>query len=257
MKRGRSFLAVAMVIVAGFGTIPAHADPPVTIETGPHAGCTPVQDGTLDGFKNGFASGHGYVYCGYHWATLPAKFHVVSTGAPPGFRHVVQSAAAEWNRWWPRPGLACGAIVCDGTNDSTVANTIKFGPLPAGILGQTTVTSSGLTIIRVDIVVNDAVSWRTAGGSDLFTGEEAGVAASACAGPTCKSWYDLQDLLTHELGHFVGLEDVGDQSACLADISESLDFSETMYGCFWPGDTSKRTLSWGDVAGLMRLAQDY
>jgi hypothetical protein len=91
----------------------------------------------------------------------------------------------------------------------------------------------------------------------LASGEQAGLAAAVCAGPTCNEWYDLQDVVAHELGHVVGLEDLGNEGDCLGDLGESADLSQTMYGCFWGGDTSKRSLSWGDIAGLDRIADDY
>ncbi|MCA1831573.1 MAG: hypothetical protein ABR548_00685 [Actinomycetota bacterium] len=249
MKRGKPFLAAAIVIAAAFGMLPARSDEPLhSLEASPHAGCTPASDGSLNG--------HAYLYCGYHWPSLPVKLRIATDGAPANvrqqFTHLVQNASAEWNQWWPGRGARCGAILC---TDAGAANTISFGVLPEHVLGQTIVTSEGKTITHVDVVLNIAANWQNANGSDVVTGEQAGLAASACA--TCHDWFDLQDVVTHELGHVLGLEDLGDQSHCLGDLTESVDFSQTMYGCFWPGDTSKRTLSWGDVDGLRRLSLDY
>lgn len=254
MKRGKSFLAAAVIVAAAFGMLPARAGDSIPpLETSSHAGCAPVDDGTV--------SGHAYMYCGYHWAATPVKFRVLKDGVPSSignaFQHIVDNAATEWNRWWPRKGLSCGALLCDKSTDATVANTISFGSLPEGVLGQTEVTSNGAIITQVRILLSNTVSWHAGNGIDIFTGEQSGVAASVCAGPTCKVWFDLQDVITHELGHFIGLEDLGNESECLADLAEAVDFAQTMYGCFWRGDTSKRSLGWGDIAGLYRIAQEY
>ncbi len=54
---------------------------------------------------------------------------------------------------------------------------------------------------------------------------------------------DFENIATHELGHSIGLDDLYD-SAC----SE-----ETMYGYASEGDTNKRTLEAGDIAGAQKL----
>lgn len=54
---------------------------------------------------------------------------------------------------------------------------------------------------------------------------------------------DLQNIATHEIGHGLGLADLYD-----ASTSE-----ETMYGYSSYGETSKRTLYYGDIAGIMDL----
>lgn len=54
---------------------------------------------------------------------------------------------------------------------------------------------------------------------------------------------DLQNIATHELGHFIGLSDIY-QSSC-TDV--------TMYGYSTKGETSKRTLEQPDITGLQKL----
>ena len=51
---------------------------------------------------------------------------------------------------------------------------------------------------------------------------------------------DLQNIATHELGHFFNLADIYDTSK---------DYL-TMYGFSWEGDIGKRTLAPGDIAGI-------
>ena len=52
--------------------------------------------------------------------------------------------------------------------------------------------------------------------------------------------YDVQNVATHEAGHFLNLY----------DLYGAADFQETMYGYGALGETSKRTLEWGDIAGV-------
>ena len=54
---------------------------------------------------------------------------------------------------------------------------------------------------------------------------------------------DLQNIATHELGHGVGLADL-----YITEASE-----ETMYGYSTDGETKKRTLHFGDIAGIQKL----
>ena len=54
---------------------------------------------------------------------------------------------------------------------------------------------------------------------------------------------DLQNIATHELGHSAGMADLY-TTACL---------DETMYGYSAEGETTKRTLNTGDIAGIQKL----
>ncbi len=69
------------------------------------------------------------------------------------------------------------------------------------------------------------------------------------AGPTSESELgdtsvmDLQNIATHELGHGAGLADLYDDQAS----------EQTMYGYASYGETKKRTLNTGDIAGIQAL----
>ncbi|MBA7480402.1 hypothetical protein ES707_15856 [subsurface metagenome] len=54
---------------------------------------------------------------------------------------------------------------------------------------------------------------------------------------------DLQNIVTHEFGHGVGLADLYDNKAS----------EQTMYGYATEGETKKRTLESGDIAGIQAL----
>ncbi|MBU2099923.1 matrixin family metalloprotease, partial [Candidatus Micrarchaeota archaeon] len=54
---------------------------------------------------------------------------------------------------------------------------------------------------------------------------------------------DLQNIVTHELGH----------SAGLADLYRNRCYWETMFGYGEEGETYKRTLNSGDITGIQKL----
>ncbi len=75
----------------------------------------------------------------------------------------------------------------------------------------------------VDIVFNgDDFSWSTSGESGKM---------------------DVQNIATHEIGHFLGLD----------DLYSSSDSEATMYGYAAPGETKKRTLTEDDKNGIRFL----
>jgi hypothetical protein len=64
-----------------------------------------------------------------------------------------------------------------------------------------------------------------------------------CDADSCSTKMDFPNIAIHELGHSVGLDDLYD-SGC----SEA-----TMYGYADYGETNKRTLEAGDIAGVSNL----
>jgi len=85
-------------------------------------------------------------------------------------------------------------------------------------------------IIEFDIMFDTDYTWGDAGDTDE---EHLGDLAIM----------DLQNIATHEIGHGLGLGDLYDSSAS----------EETMYGSSEYGETKKRTLYLGDIAGIQEL----
>ena len=79
-------------------------------------------------------------------------------------------------------------------------------------------------LVEWDMVFNDAFTW-----SKDATGSTAEM--------------DFENIATHELGHAVGL----------ADLYNDACSDQTMYGYSWEGDTQKRDLASGDIAGIQKL----
>jgi hypothetical protein len=85
-------------------------------------------------------------------------------------------------------------------------------------------------VIEVDTVFNSRFPWA------IFPDA-----------PDCQTSplaYDLQNIATHEFGHWVGLEDLFDSAA--KDL--------TMYGFSAGGEVKKRTLGAGDFIGRDELS---
>lgn len=111
-------------------------------------------------------------------------------------------------------------------------NTILWKKMGRSTLGATFVWYDRDTgeVVEVDTVFNKRYPWAVFANS-----------------PECQSTphaYDLQNIATHEFGHWAGLDDLYDDTA--KDL--------TMYGFSAGGEIKKRTLGSGDIAGRNELA---
>jgi hypothetical protein len=123
-------------------------------------------------------------------------------------------------------------------------NTVRFAPkgstLAGSALAVTVVTfdESG-AIVDADIVVNGGPTRKFArlgeGSEDGDEGGEKGAPGFA------KTHYDLQNVLTHEAGHFFGLDE------------NTADPEATMFITSARGETKKRDLSIDDESGLKAI----
>lgn len=79
-------------------------------------------------------------------------------------------------------------------------------------------------LLDVDTVINTYYSWSTSGAS---------------------GYYDVQDVATHEWGHWLSLLD--------DYYYETWDADNTMYEVSFTGSTYRRTLTSEDVAGILSI----
>lgn len=98
-------------------------------------------------------------------------------------------------------------------------NVVSWGAYRAGVIAVTYIWYSGSQMIETDCRMNTYYKWSLTG--------EAGK-------------MDVQNIMTHEFGHWVGLD----------DLYNDVDYWLTMYGYADFGETYKQTLGLGDINGL-------
>ncbi|MFH2139033.1 MAG: CFI-box-CTERM domain-containing protein [Candidatus Omnitrophota bacterium] len=107
----------------------------------------------------------------------------------------------------------------ENTADPRYVNTVKV----AGTIAVCVAWVSSGTIVDADIIFNGADhTWSTSGAGGAM---------------------DVQNLATHEIGHFFGLD----------DLYTAADTEKTMYGYGSTGETKKRDLHQDDIDGISAL----
>lgn len=166
-----------------------------------------------------------------HWSSesFPVPYKV-TTAPPVPFKIFREVVAASFGTWQAVRNATITFRYAGTTGKSSPAydgeNCIITGKKVSGpdVVGQSYIfysTENG-RILDVDIVLNSSYPWATDGSPKKM---------------------DVQNALTHEIGHFCGLDDLyGDE-----------DREKTMYGYINYGETKKRTLTADDAAGLAAI----
>lgn len=146
----------------------------------------------------------------------------------------LRAATGEWSRWnsnivFENDGTTTatfGADGPDGTCDdgTNVVTWKKFDPSVIGA-AVLCMDDSGKVIRDADLALNSTQHWEPISGE-----------------PDSRHSYDIQSILTHELGHWLALEDIYSPDSA----------AQTMHGSTKYGETRKRTLALGDVVGLQK-----
>lgn len=189
---------------------------------------------------NGESTCYAFIGKGVKWKDLPIDI-VIDPDNPDDLTEdfitsAISAGAEEWDTHTSAELFGSYSIVYDATWDGDPGDTpdgrneMLFGDYPtsgviavAAIWGNFIGPPSSRGITEFDILFDTDYTW-----------------GDATVNPAVM---DLQNIATHELGHGVGLDDLYD-SACSA---------ETMYGYSDYGETSKRTLEDGDIAGIREL----
>lgn len=161
----------------------------------------------------------------FHWYTT-AKYWINPKNSY-GFKtiDVVNAITASANTWDEETSYEVFSY--QGTTTRSAGrrdgyNVIAWGYYRAGVIAVTYIWYVGDKIIETDTRLNTYYRWSLTG--------EAGK-------------MDVQNIMTHEFGHWCGLDDLYDDN----------DYWLTMYGYASYGETYKRTLGLGDVLGLQAV----
>ncbi len=107
-------------------------------------------------------------------------------------------------------------------------NIVAFGKTSSSTLGVTYIRylRSSRQVVDVDTILNQNLAWNV---------------MNACVNNSTN--YDVQNILTHELGHWMGLD----------DEYTSRYVNHTMYGYGFRGETRKSTLTTGDINAVRAI----
>ena len=114
-------------------------------------------------------------------------------------------------------------------------NVITWGRAQPGVVAYAVIwyVSSTGEIVDADIVLNSYYKWGIADGDEATT--------------DLKNKFDITDIVTHESGHWSGLD----------DIYDSKYSAMTMYGYTSYGEEIKRSLEPGDIAGVQNVYTNF
>ena len=176
-----------------------------------------------------------------YWPSLCVGFSLNSQSSEhvpfDTFQNIAQRAAGEWSSLLCPKGEASLAFVEQPAVSCHKAEYDPAGPNANIILCQDSkwnYKSADNTLAKTTVTF-DAVS-----GEILDADIEVNHAYNEITTDDVKVVYDLQSILTHEFGHFVGLD-------------HSLDFDATMNATYDPGTTELRTIEEDDVGGICTI----
>ncbi|MEM3986606.1 MAG: matrixin family metalloprotease [Candidatus Methanomethylicia archaeon] len=164
-----------------------------------------------------------YKLLNFYWHTTPIKYYV-NPSNKYGFtaNQIVNIIITAANTWDNQTSTTLFQYM--GTTTKTAGrrdgiNVISWGAYKTGVIAVTYIWYIGDTIIETDTKLNTYYKWS-------LNGEPGKM--------------DLQNIMTHEFGHWCGLD----------DLYTDQDYWLTMYGYAAPGETYKRSLGLGDILGL-------
>lgn len=229
MMKKRIVLAVSLLVFLNVFVVVASAQPSLEKRVFIHYfGARPSDPGKPPK-PDDHSSHYKLLAKGFRWKVLPANYVIDPDNSQGLTEAIIVSAtvasAEEWDDHTGAELFGSYSIDHECSWDSDVPdgrNELLFGNYPqAGVIAITVIWGRSREIVEFDIMFDTDFLWGDAsGGSPVM---------------------DLQNIATHELGHGAGLGDIYHCSL------------ETMYGYSGYGETIKRDLYTGDIAGIQTL----
>jgi hypothetical protein len=203
--------------------------------------------GTLTGVLN-----PDYKYSGIHWADpTGVEYWLNPTGSDVSSGSTIAAIKAAMATWANASGPLGYDYQGTTTREAGVAdgyNVVSWADIsdkyPNAIAVTTIWYYRNHHIAEVDTVMNSDLPWSYTDPGSLpdLSGAAQPVASryTEPSGSGDPNAYDIQDIMTHEAGHWI----------MLGDLYNSKDSSLTMYGYGSKGEISKDTLAYGDERGV-------
>ena len=179
-----------------------------------------------------------YKYTGIHWANAYAEYAVNPSGGPAGAGDAI---AAAFDAWEDEPNSAMDFKRLADTDTSGSAldyeNVVSWEDITTDYPGAIAVAvvwyyRRSKEIVEVDTIMNSVDPWSV--NAEI---------TSPDTQPGDDETYDVQNIMTHEAGHWLMLE----------DLYQWKTQKLTMYGYGALGELQKRTLGVGDELGIDRI----
>lgn len=163
------------------------------------------------------------------------RYRLNPSSAPStvGSANVETIAANSFNRWQ----TATNGKVSFSRDPNTSTNRQSYDGQNIIAWGRTSSSALAVTYTRYNTVTNQVLDVDTIFNKS-FTWYWSSQSNCAYSGV-----YDAQDILTHEIGHWMGL----------SDTYTSSYIENTMYGYGAPGEVKKNTLTTGDIQSVYQI----
>jgi len=227
MRRIQSLVLLTVILLAFVSVLPLLAsakEEPVQlmiIEWREHQQVTvnaiPLADNSM--------SNPDYALLGVHWYTT-ANYWINTKNnyglSAPSVVTTITTSAGTWDSQTSATVFSYQGTTGRSAGKYDGYNVVAWGGYQAGAIAVTYIWYSGDRILETDTRMNIVYKWSLSGAAGKM---------------------DVQNIMTHEFGHWVGL----------ADLYSDADYWLTMYGYAGYGETYKQTLGHGDILGLQAV----